>query len=325
MDGTEPVISDFEGFARSVLGWTFHTNFYVRVEDLVELPEDLVADLPDFGEMLKPDYAVRHRTRPSGDGPEWQLIVRRVDPGQGLDAAEAGSGTLDATAHGRLERLLRATGVEAGMLFNGRAIRLVSAPRGESSGWLDFRVRDMLETQGRSIVAAMRLLLGEARLLRVPERARLTALLKESRQFQNVVSERLAEQVLHALYELVRGLQAAHDRSRGKLLREVLERDPDEVYRGLLTVILRMVFCSTPSSATFCPRAKSLPETTRWEGSSTAFRRMPPSIRPRWTSATGRGRSSWCCSGWSTTGHGPEASGCQRGRVRCSIRNGFSS
>ena len=242
VDGKEPVISHFEGFARSVLGWTFHKNFYVRVKDLAELPEDLVADLPDFGEMLKPDYAVRHRTRPPGGGPEWQLLVRTVGPGQGLDAAEAGPGTLDATAHGRLERLLRATGVEAGMLFNGRSIRLVSAPRGESSGWLDFRVRDMLETSGRPIVAAMRLLLGEARLLRVPERARLTALLKESRQFQNVVSERLAEQVLHALYELVRGLQAAHDRSKGRLLREVLERDPDEVYRGLLTVILRMVF-----------------------------------------------------------------------------------
>ena len=238
----DPVISDFEGFARSVLGWTFHKKFYVRVKDLAELPEDLVADLPDFGEMLKPDYAVRHRTRPPGGGPEWQLLVRTVGPGQGLDAAEAGPGTLDATAHGRLERLLRATSVEAGMLFNGRVIRLVSAPRGESSGWLDFRVRDMLETSGRPIVAAMRLLLGEARLLRVPERARLTALLKESRQFQNVVSERLAEQVLHALYELVRGLQAAHDRSKGRLLREVLERDPDEVYRGLLTVILRMVF-----------------------------------------------------------------------------------
>ena len=242
VDGTEPVIWDFEGFTRSVLGWTFHKNFYVCVKDLAELPEDLVADLPDFGEMLKPDYAVRHRTRPTGGGPEWQLVVRTVGPGQELDAAEGGPGTLDATAHGRLERLLRATGVEAGMLFNGRVIRLVSAPRGESSGWLDFRVRDMLETSGRPIVAAMRLLLGEARLLRVPERARLTALLRESRHFQNVVSERLAEQVLHALYELVRGLQAAHDRSDGRLLRKILERDPDEVYRGLLTVILRMVF-----------------------------------------------------------------------------------
>ncbi len=240
----DPCIRDFEAFARSVLDWSFHKKFYFRAADRREVPEYPEVHLPDFGEVMVPDYAIRHRKKPSRATSEWQLLVRTVGPGQGFDAPEAGSGKLDATAHGRLERLLRGTGVQAGLLFNGRAVRLVSAPRGESSGWLDFRVSDMLETPGRPIVAAMRLLLGEARLLRVPEHARLTALLEKSRQFQNVVSERLAEQVLQALYELVRGLQDAHDRSGGHLLRDVLERDrgPDEVYRGLLTVILRMVF-----------------------------------------------------------------------------------
>src|SRR5690606_5294531 len=64
----------------------------------------------------------------------------------------------------------------------------------------------------------------------------------DSRKFQNEVSERLAEQVLHALYELLRGFQAAHDASGRELLREPLADDPDEVYRALLTVILRLVF-----------------------------------------------------------------------------------
>ncbi len=236
-----PEIRDFREFAKSVLGWTFHQKFY-RGDGHRELPDDLVVPLPEFHDVLKPDYAIRHRRDLAAGESEWQLLIRTVRPSQGFDSAESGRGTLDATAHGRLERLLRATGVQAGVLYNGRAIRLVSAPRGESSGWLDFRVSDMLETQGRPIVAAMRLLLSQARLLTVPENARLSALLQASRQFQNVVSERLAEQVLHALYELVRGLQAAHDQSGGRLLREPLERAPDEVYRGLLTVILRMVF-----------------------------------------------------------------------------------
>ena len=64
----------------------------------------------------------------------------------------------------------------------------------------------------------------------------------ESCKFQNEVSERLAEQVLHALYELLRGFQAAHDASKGELLRQPLAEHPDEVYRALLTVILRLVF-----------------------------------------------------------------------------------
>ena len=55
---------------------------------------------------------------------------------------------------------------------------------------------------------------------------------------------RLAEQVMHALYELVRGLQAAHDASGGGLLREPLAEggDRDDIYRGLLAIILRLVF-----------------------------------------------------------------------------------
>jgi hypothetical protein len=45
-------------------------------------------------------------------------------------------------------------------------------------------------------------------------------------------TERLAEQVLHALYELLRGFQAAHDASRGRLLSRPLAERPDEVYRA---------------------------------------------------------------------------------------------
>ena len=162
--------------------------------------------------------------------------------GDDFDRAGRAVDGLDASPHGRLERLLRHTGVPAGLLFNGVAVRLVSAPRGESSGWLDFRVADMLETSGRPIAAALRLLLGQTRLLLAPRGKGLAALLADSRRYQNDVSERLAEQVLHALYDLLRGLQAAHDASRGALLRKPLAEGPDEIYRAALAVLLRLVF-----------------------------------------------------------------------------------
>ena len=85
------------------------------------------------------------------------------------------------------------------------------------SGWLDFRIADMVQTAGRPISTALRLLLREPRLLSLLRAQRLAALLEDSRKFQNEVSERLAEQVLHALYELLRGFQAAHDASKGEL------------------------------------------------------------------------------------------------------------
>ena len=279
----EPRLPDFRAFASSVLGWSFSPAGYAGTDE-APIPPELEVVLPEGGEVLRPDFAVRvepeRRAPAARRGPEvreespgyrpsaaygtvaglndgrngtltngaspWQLLVRVGDPDEDFDHVTRGrvrtGNGLEASPHGRMERLLRHTGVFAGLLFNGAALRLISAPRGESSGWLDFRVSDMLPTAGRPISAAMRLLLGQNRLLSQPRAKRLAALLEDSRKYQNEVSERLAEQVLHALYELLRGFQAAHDTSQGALLHESLRTNPDEVYRGLLTVVLRLVF-----------------------------------------------------------------------------------
>jgi hypothetical protein len=237
VEGEPPLISDFQTFARQVLGWRFSANAFAGTDD-APIPPELEVAFPEHGETLRPDYAVRVDARDSDAG--WQLLVRTIPAARSFDEREPGG--LESTTHGRMERLLRETGVPAGLLFNGEALRLISAPRGESSGYLDFRVEQMTQTAGRPIVSALRLLLNEQRLLAVPREQRLGALLEGSRRFQNDVSEKLSEQVLHALYELLRGFQAAHDASGGELLREPLADDPDDVYRALLTVILRLVF-----------------------------------------------------------------------------------
>lgn len=235
-----PAIADFKQFARDVLGWQFSPKGYAGTDDN-PIPDELHIVLPDYDETLMPDFAVRE-LNPAEGAPGWQLLVTVLPTGTDLDAAPSGHGILEASPHGRMERLLRETDVAAGLLCNGHAVRLISAPRGESSGWLQFDVAAMMETAGRPICTAMRLLLGQQRLLTKPPGQRLAALLDDSRKFQIEVSEKLAEQVLHALYELLRGFQAAHDASDGTLLREPLGHDPDEVYHGLLTVILRLVF-----------------------------------------------------------------------------------
>ena len=287
----QPWLPDFRAFASSVLGWNFSPRGYAGTDE-APIPSELEALLPDSGEVLRPDFAVRaeplRNVLGAGSAPAsgasasppselgrpllgvresaaaayrastpgtpdasggWQLLVQVCDPGEDFDRTVRvggrrgnGSGSLEASPHGRMERLLRHTGVPAGLLFNGLSLRLVSAPRGESSGWLDFQVPDMHQSAGRPISTAMRLLLGQTRLLAVPRPQRLAGLLEDSRKFQNEVSERLAEQVLHALYELLRGFQAAHDASKGALLDEPLAASPDHIYRGLLTLVLRLVF-----------------------------------------------------------------------------------
>ena len=248
----------FCSFARQVLGWSFSPKGYSGTAE-EPIPEELKAQLPDSDLVFGPDYAVRATpltvsvpspdltspARSSNDqGDEerspWQLLVSVIDPDIGFDRVPADGSHL--SAHARMERLLRHARAPAGLLFNGETLRLISAPVGENSGWLDFEIAAMRQTAGRPICAAMRELLSQTRLLAVPTEKRLAALLRDSRKFQNEVSERLAEQVLHALYELLRGFQAAHDATRGELLDRQLREEPDEIYRGLLTVVLRLVF-----------------------------------------------------------------------------------
>ncbi len=115
-------------------------------------------------------------------------------------------------------------------------------PRGETSDFATFSVAEMVQVAGRPIFAALHMLVCEERLFSLGEKQRLPAVLADSRKYQNVVSTKLAQQVMAALFELVRGFQAADDQKKGELLRDVLAAEPNHVYHGLLTVLMRLVF-----------------------------------------------------------------------------------
>lgn len=254
--------SAFLDFAAAVLDWPDASPKVFRSENATPVPKELVVELPDTGEVLRPDAAIRDPDslpKPSpleglslpgapqgaSDGPpdpvapRWQLLVLAFGPHTALDQPLPGS---DISPHGSMERLLRETGVPAGIVWGAGRLRLVSAPRGESSGHLDFVLADLAETAGRPMVGALRLLLGVPRLFSLPRAKRLPSLLRESRLYQNEVSEKLAGQVLEGLYDLLRGVQAADTAWQGRLLGETLREAPDQIYRGLLAVILRLVF-----------------------------------------------------------------------------------
>ncbi|MDO8795561.1 MAG: N-6 DNA methylase [Vicinamibacterales bacterium] len=206
------------------------------------LPDSLTVALPEYDDHLAPTYAV-----PDPDHADrWLLLIDVVEPGSDFDApppADRHHHGWRASPHARLERLLRATGVPIGLLFNGAALRLVYSPQGESSGHLTFRFSDLVQTLGRPMVGALHALLGVERVTDVQqEPQRLPALLKESRKYQNEVSTALAGQVLEALWELVRGFQRANEHAHGALLAQALREAPNEVYGGLLSTLMRLVF-----------------------------------------------------------------------------------
>jgi N-6 DNA Methylase len=195
------------------------------------LPEDLFLKVEESDTEIAPDWAVAD---PDG---RWQMLVRIEPPGVKPDERAALKGW-EATPHQRFERLLREKQIPIGLLISDDELRLIYAPRGETSGWLSFPIRSLAEVGGRPMLGGLKLLLSSFRLHNDAPERRLPALLKASREAQAEVSTRLAAQVLGALHELLRGLHAA-DRERI----ERLARDaPEHLYDGLLVVLLRLVF-----------------------------------------------------------------------------------
>lgn len=235
-----PEIKDFPAFAVSVLDW--QTADLNGAPGAPSIPEALEAPLPEYGETLRPTFALREFD-PKPGASEWILLIQELPPGTDLDALpHSDPHHWQASPQTRFERLLRQTRVPIGLLTNGLQVRLVYSPEKELSGYLTFNVGEMVQVAGRPIFAALRMLLSADRLYNVVELERLPAILANSRKYQNVVSTQLAGQVLEALYELLRGFQAANDQSNSELLRDVLARDRDHVYQGLLTILLRLVF-----------------------------------------------------------------------------------
>ena len=253
---TEPVlpsgkvqtcVRQFETFAQQILEWE-PEDF----EEQAQLPESLAVPLPDYGEILRPDYAV---VDPDSDG--WLLLVQCVPLAADLDGEDREETRWKATYQQKFERLLKGTGVPIGVLWNGTSLRLVYAPSGESSGHVTFPIEAMTEVPGRTILGALEMLLGADRLFNAPTGKTLPRLLETSRNYQANVSTQLAEQVLDALWELLRGFQAADvQRDDGSALAEpfpqkitnslqlqqLAKDDPQHIYGGLLTTLMRLVF-----------------------------------------------------------------------------------
>lgn len=72
-DGKPPYLPDFRAFAERVLGWSFSPRAYVGTADQ-PIPSELELPLPDYGETLRPDLAVRE-LEPKDGGSPWQLLV----------------------------------------------------------------------------------------------------------------------------------------------------------------------------------------------------------------------------------------------------------
>jgi hypothetical protein len=236
------VVPSFQLLATELLDWG--EADLIAADQLETCPQVVLAE---YGETLRPTHGV-----PKFEGEGLQALVLDLTAqgewGRDFDTNwnPRGHGW-DATPQQRFERLLKETEIPIGLLFNGSQLRLVHAPRGESSGWLTMPLEPMAEVAGRPMLGALELLLGVDRLFGGNPEQRLPALLAASRKNQNEVSTRLAEQVLEALWELLLGFDAAERIAReahGTVLGDLpsSEEGQKQLYGGLITVLLRLVF-----------------------------------------------------------------------------------
>ncbi|TNC51252.1 hypothetical protein FHG66_05940 [Rubellimicrobium rubrum] len=199
------------------------------------MPDRLTVPVSEYETHVSPDWAVLWPRPAEGLPPAQLLVLIRPD----LDADERGQEEgWPASPHQRLERMVRETGVEAGVLVARNALRLIYAPRGETAGWMTWPLAALARTEGRALLGGLKVALGNQRLFTGPVENRLHPLMKASREAQNDVSEKLSEQVLGALHELLRGLHRADPETIGVLARE----RPQHLYEGLLTALMRLVF-----------------------------------------------------------------------------------
>ena len=194
-----------------------------------QIPSGLAVTVAEQGETLRPDWVI-------GQGGEPRMLVQVYAPGQDLEKAVKGS-RWAASAATRMMELLHGTGVRLGLVTNGEHWLLVNAPKGEATGYISWYAT--LWQEEKLSLRAFRSLLGVERFFGVDEDETIEALLAQSVNSQQEVTDQLGFQVRSAVEVLVQSIDRA-DQDRGRSL--LVGLPETRLYEAALTVMMRLVF-----------------------------------------------------------------------------------
>ena len=195
-----------------------------------DLPGSLSHRVTEHGETIRPDLAVVAADRTSIVVPIF-ILPPDTDLERPLSGARWPASPIE-----RATVWLRAKSVRMGLVTDGERWTLVHVSRDGVSGHASWYAR--LWWQEPITLQAFRSLLGVRRHFG-PDDETLTALLDRSLEYQDEVTDRLGEQVLHAVEVLVQALDRADVDRNGELLKDV---SPRVLYEAALTVMMRLVF-----------------------------------------------------------------------------------
>jgi len=227
-------------------GWVEHL-----LRDLLDWRDQLRFDgldalavaVPEHDETIAPSFAL---VDPDADGVEVKpdtvaLLGVLCEPGSQPTARIAGSAWA-ATPVDRLAQLCRHHDVELGLVTDGRWWALVWAPRGGVTTAAVFDAVGWAEAAERDVLRAFRSMLGRRRFFGVPDGERLVPLLRDSLASQEEITERLGVQVRQAVELLVAAIGRIDVRDRAEGRPGLGGVDAHEVYRGAVSVMMRVVF-----------------------------------------------------------------------------------
>lgn len=199
------------------------------------LPAGLEASVPEQGETLRPDFAL---VGPSGTASagQAQLLISSYPAEQKLDKPALGK-HWKATPATRMMELLHGANVPLGLVTNGEQWMLVYAPRGETTGYASWYGALWLDEP--ITLRAFLSLLGVRRFFGVAADSTLLALLNDSANDQQEVTDQLGYQVREAVEVLVQSFDAIHQENPDSALQGI---GPATVYDAALTTMMRLVF-----------------------------------------------------------------------------------
>lgn len=185
---------------------------------------------------LRPDFVLDD---PEVDGLKPRLLLTEWPVEQQLDR-KAGTDRWNASPVARMVELCRAMKAPLGLVTNGRSWTLVHAPLDDAVStttwdaelWLDEReTLDLFVT-----------VLGAQRFFGVDESETLESLLAASAKSGDEVTTTLGRQVRRSVELLVSAISEANRERHGELLGDTT---PEQIYRGAVTVMMRLVFLLT--------------------------------------------------------------------------------
>ena len=209
---------------------------HLVIFDFLEIPDKVL--LPGYSVQVPSDngvggYSPEFVLQDEDDKPK--LFVGVYPPGTNLAAIDRRS-DWTASPLDKMTKLCRVKDVRLGLLTNGEEWMLVNAPNGKTSGSVTWYAR--LWFQEPRTLQAFSSLLGVRRFFG-PENETLPALMDESLDCLEEVTDTLGDQVRTAVEVLIQGLDKADQDRNRELLRDIR---PAELYEAGLTVMMRLVF-----------------------------------------------------------------------------------